>query len=273
MKVDWNTKRLLMAPMGDEFSGGGGGISSWRDDDEDEVIDENDLVDDEDDDEDEDDDDDDEGESSGRKGGFSEEKLAAAITAGLGPVLGGNRGQQQQLSPEQIAEKLGKPKLDTNLIKLLRDPEVAPEEAHKALAQLLDQQEQYLLRAASMYAEGQVEKLNPQIQAVQEHMRAQRQEQFAQSVVHKFPALKGKGHIVKQAMRYLAQNGFQGSETQARKEVAKTARDIIRQIDPNFSLKGGKPSFMSPRSGGGGGHQQKMQRKKSGFWDAAFPVK
>jgi len=262
--------------MNDDSFGGGFG------DDEDEVIDAKDLSDDDDLDEDDDIDDDDVDEDEPQRGKrgkapanpFNADDLASAITRGIQPII--DKQGQKQLTREEIEQQLGKPQVTVDLIKMLRDPETPPEKAHEALAQLMNQQAEYLLKASGLAIEGEVGKLNPRLEQVQQMIQSQNEERFAMSVARKFPALRGRENVVKQAMRYLQQQGYRpASPSDALRTVGRTARDIIRQIDPNFSLKGKQgQSFAAPRAGGGGRSSggQQGRRGSGGLMSTVFPV-
>jgi len=264
----------LRAPAGDYGDGGG------YDDDGDEIIDIKDLEGDDDDDDDDDFDDDDD-EPSGKAAGsrksttpvFDHNQLADAITRGLKPAF---EQQKPQLSREDIEKQLGKPQFTVDLIKSLRDPDIAPEKALETMQALMNQQADYLLRAAGLAIDGRVGELNPKLAAVQEAIQSQREESFVGGVTRKFPALRGKGHVVKQALRVLQQQGYNpASPSDALRTVGRTARDIIRQIDPNFSLKGKQGmSFAAPRSGGGGRSSGRQQGRSGarGLMDSVYPV-
>lgn len=273
-------KRLQWANFGlrapaDDYGDGGG-----FDDDGDEIIDVTDLNEDDVDDDDDDDFDDDD-EPQGKPAGsrkatapvFDPNQLADAITRGLKPAF---ERQKPQLSREEIEKQLGKPQLSVDLIRAIRDPETAPEKALEAMQTLMNQQAEYLLRASGLAIEGKIGELNPRLEAVQNAIQSQRQEAFTSGVIRKFPALRGKGHVVKQAMSILQQQGYNpASPSDALRTVGRTARDIIRQIDPNFSLKGKQGmSFAAPRSGGGGrssGRQQGRNGARS-LMDSIYPV-
>jgi hypothetical protein len=274
--MKWNKWQPLFAPADDYGFGGG-----FDDDDGDEVIDAKDLGgdddDDEDDDLDDDDDDDDEGSSAkGRKagsgGGFDHNALAQAITAGLKPVIGQQNGTKQ-MTREELEAHLGKPQVTADLIKILRDPETPPEKAQEVFAELLNKQTEYLLKASGLAIEGQVGKLSPQLESIQQWQRSQQEEKLAVQVAKKFPALRGKGNVVKQAMAYLQQQGYRpASQSDALRTIGRTTRDIIRQFDPNFSLKSKEQRFIGPRAGGGSRSSGGAGRKGGASWMAAFPV-
>ncbi len=272
--MKWNKWQPLFAPADDYGFGGG------FDDDQDEVIDEKDLEGEDDDlNEDDDDDlDDEEEEAGGRKpgrgkggSGFDSNALAQAITQGLKPMLD-QRGEQKQMTREELERHLGKPQLSADLIKVLRDPETPPEKALEALSDVLNKQSEYLLKASGLAIEGQVSKLNPQLEQIQQWQRNQQEEKLAGQVVKKFPALRGKSNVVKQAMTYLQQQGYRpASQSDALRTIGRTTRDIIRSFDPNFSLKSKEQRFTSPRAGGGSRSSGGAARKGAS-WMAAFPV-
>jgi len=267
MKTNW-LHSILLAPA-DDFSGGGYGVS-FDDDDGDEVIDGKDLeIEDE---EDEEDEDEDEGDPKSSKGfsNFDQASFARAIAEGIKPAL---QPQQKQLTREEIEQQLGKPKLSADLIRQLRDPEVPVETALAAFEQLLNGQAEYLLKASGMAIEGRVGELNPRLERLQQHYNSQQEEKFISGVTRKYPALKGKGNAVKQALAQLKMQGYQpASESAAKRDVAKFAAQLIKQFDGNFTLKPkAQQQFMRPGAGGGARGQQAPRGRST--IDSVFQVR
>lgn len=254
MKTNW-LHSILLAPM-DDYSGGGSGVSFQSDDDDDDDGDE--IIDAEEEERDEDEDDDDD-EPAGKKGfsGFDQTAFAKAIADGIRPSLQ-QQQPQKQYTREEIEQQLGKPKLSVDLIRQLRDPEVPVETALAAFEQLLNGQAEYLLKASGMAIEGRVGELNPRLDRLQQHYVNQQEEKFVTGVTRKYPALKGKGNAVKQALAQLKQQGYQpASESAAKRDVAKFAAQLIKQFDGNFTLKPkAQQQFMRPGAGGGARGQQ-----------------
>lgn len=253
----------------DDDSHSGSGIEPYiqDDDDADEVIDGDEEDDDDDKSSDDDDDDDKPGSAS-----FDGDALAAAITNGLRPVL---QQQQPKLTREEIERQLGKPNPTVDIIKMIRDPDTPPEKALEALSSLLNSQNEYLLKASGLAIDGRVQELNPQIQQIQQHQRRIQEKEFTSSVVRKFPALKGKGPAVSQAMQLLAKQNYKpASESAARRDVAQLAARLINQYDTNFTLKPKAQQttqFMRPGSGGGRGNGG--GGKKASILDSVFQVR
>jgi len=268
MKINWlHTPHF--APF-DESFGGGSGIEPYVDDDDkDEVID----GDEEDEDEDEDDDSDDDSDDGSQKSTalpFNPDAFAKAITDGLRPAF---QQQQPRLTREEIERQLGKPNPTVELIQMIRDPETPPEKALAALSSLMNSQNEYLLKASGMAIDGRVQELDPHIKALQQHQRTQQQKEFTASVVQKFPALKGKGPAVSQAIQLLANQGYKmNSISAAKRDVAQVASKLIKQYDTSFSLKPKKQqstSFLRPGSGGGRGSSG---GKRASVIDSIFKV-
>jgi len=267
MKLPWlNTP--LFAPF-DEDEGAGSGVVFNHDDDEDEVIDADEESDDDDS---EDDDDDSESESS--KGlNIDYDKFGAAVARGLEPSL---RQPQQQLTQAQIEEKLGKPKMTVDLIRLLRDPETPPEKALEALEAYNNQQAAYLLKASGHAIDGRFQEVSPQIEALQRARVEQQQKEFVSNVVTRFPTLKGKGNAINQAIKAMGEAGYDTrgkSKSQVQRDVAQTAAKLLRQLDSNFTLKrkqGDQPN--STRPGSSGGHGGRSNNKSKSWMDTAFPA-
>lgn len=278
IKPNWYNTPLMSAFGDDDFSGGGSGVQFLNDDDgADEVVDVDDVDDDEDDDDDSDDDDDDsppskKSSASFNQPSFNPEAFAAAITKGLAPVL--QQQNKKQLTREEIETQLGKPKISADLIKQLRDPETPVETALAGLAQLLNQQEEYLLKASGLAMEGKVGEISPVIQRLQQHQAQQQEAQFVSSVQQKYPALKGKGKAVSQALKYLMQQGYQPTSTNGvKRDVAKMASQLIRQLDSSFTLKPkSQQQFMRPGAGGGSRGPGPGKSKSKGLISQLFPV-
>lgn len=265
MKINWlHTPHF--APF-DESFGGGSGIEPYVDDDDkDEVID----GDEEDEDEDDEDDDSDDDDSKNVNPPFNPDAFAKAITDGLRPAF---QQQQPRLTREEIERQLGKPNPTVELIQMIRDPETPPEKALAALSSLMNSQNEYLLKASGMAIDGRVQELDPHIKALQQHQRTQQQKEFTASVVQKFPALKGKGPAVSQAIQLLANQGYKmNSISAAKRDVAQVASKLIKQYDTSFSLKPKKQqstSFLRPGSGGGRGSSG---GKRASVIDSIFKV-
>lgn len=268
MKVNnnWFMYKTCLAPFDDVSSGGGSGIEFLDDDDGDETIDGKDLE--ESDDEDDNEEDDEDDKSSAPP--FDAQSFAKAIADGLRPTL---QQQPAKLSREDIEKQLGKPNPSVELIKMIRDPETAPEKALEALSSLMNSQNEYLLKASGLAIDGRVQELNPSIQALQQYHLQQQEKEFTNGIVRKYPALKGKGPAVVQAMQILRQQNYKpASQSAARRDVAMLASRLIKQFDTNFSLKPKQQqssNFMRPGSGSGRGNSS----KKASVIDAVFPVR
>lgn len=263
--------KTCFAPFDEGQGGGGSGIVYRDDDDGDEVIDGKDLEESDEDDDEEDDDEDDE--SKQLNPPFDANAFAKAITDGLRPAL--QNQQQPKYTREEIEKQLGKPTPSVELIKLIRDPETPPEKALEMLSTLLNSQSEYLLKASGMAIDGRVQELDPQIRSIQEHQRQQQEKQFSSDVVRKYPALKGKGPAVAQAIQLLAKQGYQmKSVSGAKRDVAMMASRLIKQFDTNFTLKPKQQQqnqFMRP--GSGGGRSSGGQSKGASIIDSVFKVR
>ena len=272
MKVNNWLNKTCFASFDDSQGGGGSGIEPWQDDDDgDEVIDGKDLE--ESDDADADDEDDEEDDSKGSNPPFDANAFAKAITDGLRPAL--QNQQQPKFTREEIEKQLGKPTPSVELIKMIRDPETPPEKALEMLSTLLNSQSEYLLKASGMAIDGRVQELDPAIKSLQQHHLQQQEKDFTNGVVRKYPALKGKGPAVTQAMQLLRQQGYRpASQSEARRTVAMMASKLIKQFDTNFTLKPKQQQsnqFMRP--GSGGGRSSGGQSRGASIIDSVFKVR
>lgn len=175
---------------------------------------------------------------------------------------------QKELTPEELDAKLNRYKVPADIVKLLRDPEASPEQVVGALQALVDGAAKYAVTSAQLlYQKDLNDNLTPlqqAIQAQQSFVKEQQTKTFVKHVGTQYPALAGKDAVIRQALQALSQSGYKPtSKSDAQKKVALLARDMIRTIDPSFSLKANSArqagAFVPRRnsSGGGGGQVQK----------------
>lgn len=162
-------------------------------------------------------------------------ELAARTAAGMQPK---QTQQTQQLTPEEIDAKLHRYKVSPEIVKLLRDPEVAPEKIVEALQGLVDGAAKHAVASSQLLYQNDLSPLQQQIQAMENFRVEQQTKQFVKNVSSQFPALARFENVIRQATDMVRQSGYQPkSHTDARRQVALQAQQIIRTIDPQFSLK------------------------------------
>lgn len=252
MKVEWNPMfRGLMEEEDDIFGGGGGNPNA--------DVDENDDLDNDLDENEDDLDEDDEDEKSGQ---LSPEQIAnlaaqAAVKAG-----GGNFQQQQsQMSQEDMLKALHYHKVSPDLVAALRNPELPPEKVVEMLQGMVDGGVKHSLAAMQVIMQQNLGPLQQFQQEQQARVVEQQTKEFVGKVEKNFPALKGMGPVIKQAIQNLRQSGFNPpSKSAAYKEVARTAARMVKTINPSFSLKQGgngnrQAGSFGARASGGKGSQ------------------
>lgn len=172
--------------------------------------------------------------------------------------------QPRELSPEELDAKLNRFKVSPEIVKLLRDPEASPEAIIGQLQALVDGAAKYAVTSAQLlYQKDLTDHLSPlqkQIQAQQQFVQEQQTRTFVKHIGTQFPALAGKDAVIRQALQAVQQSGYvPKSKSDAQKQVALVARDMIRTIDPNFSLKANSArqagNFAPRQSFSGGGRQ------------------
>jgi len=258
MKLDW----LMMGPLRaafDDDDGGGGGIFDESDDD----IDVDDDVDIE-----EDEDDDDEEDDQPATGKFDMSQLPNAIGAAIAANL---PRQQQQQAPQQMTQEerdklLKKPNLDAKTIAAIWDAETHEERA-TALATVLNQYVEHSLLASGYMTHHQLQQLQGKLTPLEAAHQERQAEVFRSSIVDSYPALKGKQRAVDIAIQQVYQAASSGqvafkTKQEAVKMVATVAKQMIQQIDPNFSLKRRMQKPFIPRGGGGGAPRQQQGGRK-----------
>lgn len=166
--------------------------------------------------------------------------------------------QQRDYSPEEMDQRLNRFKVQPDIVKLLRDPEAAPEDVVKALQALVDGAAKHAVTSSQLLFQHDLSPLQQQIQAQQSYVAEQQTRTFVKHLGTQYPSLAGKDAVVRQAIQAVNQSGYQPkSKSDAQKQVALVARDIIRAVDPSFSLKSNPArqagAFAPRRSSSGGG--------------------
>jgi F0F1-type ATP synthase delta subunit len=166
--------------------------------------------------------------------------------------------QQRDLSPEELDQRLNRYKVSPDIVKLLRDPEAAPEDVVSALQALVDGAAKHAVTSSQLLFQNDLSPLQQQMQAQQAYVAEQQTRTFVKHVGTQYPGLAGKDAVVRQAIQAVNQSGYRPkSKSDAQKQVALVARDIIRAIDPSFSLKANPArqagAFAPRRSSSGGG--------------------
>jgi len=191
--------------------------------------------------------------------------LAAQAAARVNPA---QRQTQRELTPEELDAKLNRYKVSPDIVKLLRDPEAAPEQIVSALQALVDGAAKHAVTSSQLLFQNDLSPLQQQIQAQQNYVREQQTRTFVKHVGTQYPGLAGKDAVIRQAIQAVNQSGYTPkSKTDAQKQVALVARDIIRAIDPSFSLKANparQAGGFSPRRSSYGGGQAPMSKTGAG---------
>lgn len=185
-----------------------------------------------------------------------------------------NRPQQhKELTPEELDARLNRYKVPADVVKLLRDPEAAPEAIVKVLQDLVDGAAKHAVTSAQLLYQRDLGPLRTEVEAQRHYVREQQISTLVKHVGSMYPALAGKDRVIRQAIDAVNASGYQPpSKTAAQKQVALVARDIIRAVDPSFSLKSNgarqASSFGARRpSGGGGGGQTGAKTGAASFLD------
>lgn len=181
--------------------------------------------------------------------------------------------QHKELTPEELDARLNRYKVPADVVKLLRDPEAAPEAIVKVLQDLVDGAAKHAVTSAQLLYQRDLSPLRAEVEAQRHHVREQQISTLVKHVGSMYPALAGKDRVIRQAIEAVNASGYRPpSKTAAQKQVAMVARDIIRAVDPSFSLKSNgarqASSFGARRpSGGGGGGQTGAKTGAASFLD------
>lgn len=173
--------------------------------------------------------------SKGQK--FSPEQLAE-LAAQAALKVQGQSQQHKPLTPEEIDAQLHRYKVSPDIVKLLRDPEASPDDIVKSLQALVDGAAKHAVASSQLLFRHEMSPLQQQLQAQQEFVKEQQTNTFVKNVSSQYPALAKFEKVVREATKLVSQSGYQPkSHTDARRQVALQAQQIIRTVDPNFSLK------------------------------------
>ena len=147
---------------------------------------------------------------------------------------------QPQLTEAEIQQRLGRPTVSEELIAQLRNPEITPAQMAKALQELQDGTYRYAMTTTQHLLQHQMAPLLEMQQQFVEQQRAQREVAFRGNLIRSYPALKRYDAAIGRAMAELTQEGFKAQGLQPEqiyKTVAQRARKLIREIQPDFTLK------------------------------------
>lgn len=186
------------------------------------------------------------------------EQIADLATQAAMRIQPRHQQTQKELSPEELDQRLNRYKVSPDIVKLLRDPEAAPEAIVSALQALVDGAAKHAVTSSQLLFQNDLSPLQQQMQAQQAYVAEQQTRTFVKHVGTQYPGLAGKDAVVRQAIQAVNQSGYRPkSKSDAQKQVALVARDIIRAIDPSFSLKANPArqagAFAPRRSSSGGG--------------------
>jgi hypothetical protein len=171
------------------------------------------------------------------------------------------RQQQQipQLSPEELDARLNRYKVNADFVKLLRDPEAQPEKLVEAFQAMLDGTAKHAVTSSQFLYQNDLGPIQQKLQAQEAFVREQQTRTFVKNVGSQYPSLAKYDQVIRQATTLVSQSGYiPKSHSDARRQVALQAQQIIRQIDPQFSLKANparQASGFSPRRSSYGGGQ------------------
>lgn len=175
------------------------------------------------------------------------------------PQGGNQQPQQQQLSEEEIAERLKVAKFDDDFASNLRTALTAEEfEPQKVVGiinnlrdKLMDQATTYTQLAVLKIQQDLEKKFNPALQ----HMEQQSQEQLRQSFFKKYPVLNKFQKLLPIAAQAIGNKQF-GTNEELFDAMAKETERLIKEVNPNFQLgqaKSGEPKPASMMRGGQSG--------------------
>lgn len=176
--------------------------------------------------------------------------------------------QQAQLSPEELDAKLNRYKVNAEFVKLLRDPEAAPEKLVEAFQAIIDGTAKHAVTSAQFLYQNDLGPIQQKLQAQEAFVREQQTKTFVKNVGSQYPALAKYEQVIRQATELVSQSGYKPqSHSDARRQVALQAQQIIRSIDPQFSIKSNparQASGFSPQRSSSGGRQNVPSKTGAG---------
>ena len=204
--------------------------------------------------------DDPQGDQHQQQNQLTAEQIASIAAQTALRVAPQHQQQSHQWTPEELDAKLNRFKVSHDLVRLLRDPEADPTKIVEQLQALADGAARHAVTSAQLLYQNELTPFQKQLEAQQQYIREQQTSTFCKHAETRYPALAGKGKVIRQALEAVSQSGWtppNGSKSAALKQVALVAQQIIRSVDPTFSLKSSNPSRQAGslgarRSSGGG---------------------
>jgi len=176
--------------------------------------------------------------------------------------------QQVQLSPEELDAKLNRYKVNAEFVKLLRDPEAAPEKLVEAFQAIIDGTAKHAVTSAQFLYQNDLGPIQQQLQAQEAFVREQQTRTFVKNVSSQYPSLAKYEQVIRQATELVSQSGYKPqSHSDARRQVALQAQHIIRSIDPQFSIKSNparQAGGFSPQRSSSGGRRNAQAKTGAG---------
>lgn len=179
---------------------------------------------------------------------------------------------QQQFTPEEIAKHLQVWNPDegfVNELNKLVDPEVPLDQRAKLLHQMRDGMVGQAFRGAELLVEQKVQELLQRVAPAVQYAQERESKKLMGEFEGKYPALKGQKELVDSITARLGATGFKPkSKDEAFEKVAQVAEQILKGVNPEFTLKpsggsNGRPSMAGTNMGGQTGGFQSSQRTQS----------
>lgn len=200
--------------------------------------------------------------------GFTPEDFANALRSAIPQPQ--QQPEKKDLSPEEQAKLLRVFRPDENHVKRLLSEDSTPEQRLEVLQEITGKTVEHAAAIAAQMVAMKFGELEPQVRAAQEVVQQQKKQAVVNTIVSKYPGLKGREQLLDVAVNSLRAQGYQAqNENEAIEKLVGEAERLAKAVDPQFSLKS-RPQIASVSTGGrtaGGGKQAKPKKPA---WASVF---
>jgi hypothetical protein len=185
---------------------------------------------------------------------------------------------QPELTEEQLNEQLKVYQPNEGLVDQLFGDNASQETRLNAFNEMVSGIVTHLTTVMGYSNQIMAQDMQQQFSPALDMVREQKDTQFVSNLEASYPALKGQGAAVRQVMQTLRAQGYVAQSAQeAQQTVATQVEQLMRSVNPNFSLSsqartpnpgnGSMPRMAPQGAGGGGGAGPGGGGKDKPSWD------
>lgn len=193
---------------------------------------------------------------------FDMNQFAQVLGSQLRQAVVPQQEQPQPMSDEEFHKATHYYKAESAKMKELLNPDATDEQRAEVFHQMMENYMKHILSVSALAQNYMSEDINGRLAPLLQDRVRSAESKFSDVVVGKYPQLKEQKQLVGMAIQHLRSAGFRPtSQDHAVATVAQVIESIVKPINPQFSLAGGRqgngnmPQVAQHMSGpGAGGH-------------------